>query len=137
MSEQKIMIKSNTKDFLLYLIVGAIATVTEWVLFFLLNKTALHYTLVTVIAYVLSTFVNWLAGRILVFKVNRQTVLKEISEIYIASIVGLLLNLVIMWILVGMFTFEKMFSKIAATAMVFIYNFLVRKLFIYKPKTQN
>lgn len=126
------MKKSNIKDFCLYLIVGAIATVTEWVLFFILDKQSVHYTLATVIAYVLSTFVNWLAGRCLVFKENRKSVLKEITGIYLAGIFGLLLNLVIMWVAVDLLTFNEMFSKMAATAIVFFYNFLVRKLLIYK-----
>lgn len=126
------MKKSNIKEFLLYLIVGGIATVTEWVLFFVLDIVLVHYTLATVIAYILSTFVNWLTGRILVFKQTPQPILKEILEIYIASIVGLLMNLVIMWLAVDLLAFNEMISKMAATAIVFFYNFLVRKLLIYK-----
>lgn len=129
-----IMKKGNIKEFLFYLIVGGIATVTEWVLFFVLGKCAVHYTLATVIAYVLSTFVNWLSGRILVFKENRQSIFKEISGVYIASVVGLLLNLVIMCLAVDIANINEMISKILATAIVFFYNFLVRKLLIYKGR---
>ncbi len=128
------IIKKNVKDFLLYLVVGGIATVTEWILFFVIDKIYLHYMVATVIAYVISTFVNWLMGRVLVFKENRQSVLKELVEIYIASIVGLLLNLAIMWLMVDICSVNEMVSKIAATAIVFFYNFLVRKLLIYKKK---
>ena len=126
------MKKSNIKDFLLYLIVGGIATFTEWIIFFVLDKVSFHYTLATIIAYILSTFVNWLAGRILVFTQNQQPIFKEILEIYIASIVGLLMNLVIMWVAVDFLAFNEMLSKIVSTAIVFFYNFLVRKLLIYK-----
>lgn len=128
------MKKSDIKEFFLYLIVGGIATVTEWVLFFLLDRCAVHYTVATVIAYVISTFVNWLAGRMLVFKENRQSVWKEILGVYIASVVGLLLNLAIMWVAVDCLTVNEMISKIAATGIVFFYNFLVRKLLIYKKE---
>ena len=125
---------SDIKDFLLYLIVGAVATVTEWSLFFVMDKLSFHYTLATAIAYIISTFVNWLAGRVLVFKENQQSVLKEIFEIYIASIVGLLLNLAIMWLAVDLLTFSEMPSKVVATAIVFFYNFIVRKILIYKKR---
>ena len=128
------MKKSNIKEFLMYLIVGGIATVTEWVLFFALDKISVHYTLATIIAYFLSTFANWFVGRILIFKGNQQSVLREILGIYIASLVGLLMNLVIMWVAVDLLTFNEMFSKMAATAIVFFYNFLVRKLLIYKER---
>ena len=122
----------SIKDLLLYLIVGVIATLSEWAVFFVLDKALLHYALATVIAYILSTFVNWLAGRLLVFKISAQPLLKEIAEIYLASFVGLLLNLLIMWVAVDLITINEMVSKIIATAIVFFYNFLVRKLVIYK-----
>ncbi len=126
--------KNNTKDFLLYLIVGAIATAAEWVFFFIFDKFSFHYSLSTILAYILSTLFNWLAGRLLVFKKGTASLLKEILGIYIAAGVGLLLNLAIMWVGVDLLSINKMLTKISATGIVFIYNFLVRKLFIYKQK---
>lgn len=128
------MDKKGIKEFLLYIIVGGIATVAEWVVFFLLGKVSCHYAVATAIAYILSTFVNWLAGRILVFKESKQPIIKEILSVYLASIVGLLLNLLIMWVAVDLISINEMVSKIAATGIVFVYNFLVRKLLIYKNR---
>ncbi len=124
--------KKNIKDFILYLIVGGIATVSEWIIFYVLDKCLVHYAIATVAAYMLSTFVNWAAGRILVFKESHQSFIKEILSIYAAAIVGLLMNLLIMWIAVDMLSINEMLSKIAATIIVFMYNFLVRKLLIYR-----
>jgi len=126
------MNKNNIKDFFLYLIVGGIATVAEWLIFFVLDKINIHYAIATAVAYILSTFANWLAGRILVFKDSHQAFIKEIGEIYLASVVGLLLNLLIMWVAVDLISLNEMISKVIATAIVFFYNFLVRKLLIYK-----
>ena len=126
------MNKNNAKEFLLYLVVGGIATVSEWVFFFIFDKCHIHYAIATTIAYVLSTFVNWLAGRILVFKESKQSFAKEIISVYAASIIGLLLNLFIMWVAVDLFTCSEMISKVVATVIVFAYNFLIRKLVIYK-----
>ncbi|MBQ2704929.1 MAG: GtrA family protein [Clostridia bacterium] len=126
------MNKNNLKDFFLYLIVGGIATLTEWLVFFVLDKIHIHYAIATVLAYLFSTFINWLVGRILVFKESRQALIKEIGEIYLASVVGLLLNLLIMWVAVDLISVNEMLSKVVATAIVFLYNFLVRKLLIYK-----
>ena len=128
------MDKKGIKEFLLYIIVGGIATVAEWVVFFLLGKVSCHYAVATAIAYILSTFVNWLVGRILVFKESNQPLLKEILSVYLASIVGLLLNLLIMWVAVDLINANEMLSKIVATGIVFVYNFLVRKLLIYKNR---
>ncbi|MBQ6707076.1 MAG: GtrA family protein [Clostridia bacterium] len=126
------MNKKAIKEFFLYLVVGGIATVTEWLVFFLLDKCYLHYAVATVIAYIVSTFVNWLAGRLLVFKQSEQKFLKEIVSVYLASIVGLLGNLLLMWIAVDLLSANEMLSKVIATGIVFLYNFLVRKFWIYK-----
>lgn len=131
MKEQKIMNKRTIKEFLLYVIVGGIATVSEWVLFFILDKWLVHYVVATVVAYLISTFVNWLAGRILVFKSSNQSFFREIVSIYVASIVGLLLNILIMYIAVDLLLISEMPAKIVATALVFFYNFIVRKRLIY------
>ena len=124
--------KKHIVDLLLYVVVGACATLAEWLIFYVLDKCAMHYALATVIAYILSTFVNWLVGRLLVFKERKQSILKEILGIYLAGVVGLLLNLLIMWITVDLLSVPEMIAKILATGLVFFYNFIVRKLCIYK-----
>ncbi len=128
------MNKNNLKDLLLYLLVGGIATATEWGLFYLLGLAAVHYAVATTAAYILSTLVNWLVGRLLVFRENRPSVVKELAGIYLAGVVGLLLNLCIMWGLVDGLRLPEMLSKIAATGLVFLFHFVVRKRLIYRPK---
>ena len=128
------MKNKTIRELFLYLIVGGFATVSEWAIFFLLDRGAVHYVFATIIAYLLSTLINWLAGRLLVFKKSNLPFFKEIASVYLASIVGLLLNLLIMWVAVDLLSVNEMIAKIAATAIVFAYNFLVRKLLIYKQK---
>lgn len=124
--------KNNIKELFLYLIVGGIATITEWLCFYAFEKMLLHYTVSTIIAYIISTFVNWAAGRILVFKKSEQSVISELVKIYLTSIVGLVLNLLIMFISVEFMRMGEMFSKIIATGIVFFFNYFVRKFLIYK-----
>lgn len=132
---KKVLNKEFIQDFSLYVIVGGIATITEWVLFYFLNiGMELHYIFATTIAYIISTFVNWLSGRLLVFKESNNSLKNEVLGIYIAGIFGLLLNIFIMWFLVNIFNINEMISKIVATGIVFMWSFLVRKLFIYKKR---
>ena len=97
------------------------------------EKLSIAYLLATALAFAISTFANWLFGRLLVFRGKQaQSLLREILSVYLASIVGLLLNLLIMFLLVQLLSVEKMYAKIAATVLVFAYNYLVRKLVIYR-----
>jgi len=130
-------VKKNLKELFLYLIVGGIATLSEWVIFRLFDSAlSVHYTLSTVIAYLLSTFVNWAAGRLLVFRKSHQPFWQEILKIYLAAIAGLLMNLAIMFICVDLLRMDEMLSKILATGIVFLFNFLIRKLYIYKNREE-
>ena len=128
--------KKNLKQFFQYLLVGGLATIVEWAAFYALNTGArMYYMAATAIAFAVSTFANWLFGRLLLFrnpfKLDRA-LLAEILKIYLTGIAGLLMNLLIMWIAVEVFSVREMVAKIIATGIVFFWNFIVRKLLIYK-----
>lgn len=50
----------------------------------------------------------------------------------ILSVIGLGINELIMWIAVDAFGIFYMLAKIGATAVVMVYNFITRKLFLEK-----
>ena len=58
--------------------------------------------------------------------------------IYATSVIGLLLNWLIMWFaidclrMLGLPSAPEMLAKIIATGVVFFWNFIIRKLVIYK-----
>ena len=120
------------KQLFLYLIVGGIATLDEWVLFYIFDtKLGIHYMPATALAFMVSTFANWLAGKLILFK-DWSNVIPEIVKVYATSIAGLFFNLVLMWIMVDIMGLQEMVSKIIATGIVFMWNFLIRKYAIYK-----
>lgn len=125
-------IKKSIIQFLLYIIVGAGATIVEWLVFYVLNQLlTVHYSVATAAAFLFSTFANWLLGKILLFHGNYKCV-QELAKIYLVSVIGLCMNLLIMWITVEYIKMHEMISKIAATGIVFIWNFIIRKCVIYK-----
>lgn len=122
------------KKFLSYVVVGGLATVVEWVCYWLFqNLLFVPYILATIGAFVISTFSNWFFGRLLTFRnAPKRNVLSELFQIYLASVVGLVLNILIMWLLHN--RIEDMLSKVIATGVVFIYNYLIRTLIIYSKQ---
>lgn len=136
--QRKSIMKSQNKieksicQFLLYVIVGAGATIVEWLFFYALNQLMkINYFLATTISFIFSTFANWLLGKLILFHKSYED-WKELAKIYLTSIIGLIMNLFIMWIAVEYFNIDKMISKIIATGIVFIWNFIIRKFIIYK-----
>lgn len=130
----KTVIKSM-KQFVAYLLVGGGATIVEWLCFWIFsNYIGIQYLVATTLAFIASTFANWLLGRLFAFKdeAKNTNIIKEILSIYLVSVIGLGLNLVIMYVMVERFIINAMISKIMATGLVFFYNYFVRKLLIYR-----
>ena len=136
----KLLNKANIKQFISYFFVGGVAAIVEWVMFFIFaNVLQINYFVSTVIAFIFSTTANWILGRITTFKDNntyKDKKAKEAFLVFIVSAIGLLFILILMYLFVTVMGFDsslgKTLSKIAATGIVFIWNFLIRKLVIYK-----
>ena len=136
----KLLNKANIKQFISYFFVGGVAAIVEWVMFFIFaNVLQINYFVSTVIAFIFSTTANWILGRITTFKDNntyKDKKAKEAFLVFIVSAIGLLFNLILMYLFVTVMGFDsslgKTLCKIAATGIVFIWNFLIRKLVIYK-----
>lgn len=139
-------LQSNTvKQFLSYFCVGGVSAIVEWVLFVLLaNLLKIDYLVATCLAFVFSTTTNWFLGRRWTFKSNNKYTGKEIIEIeliFLVSGIGLLFNLGLMYLFVSVLRMDtpvlKAISKIISTGIVFIWNFLIRKLVIYRNQSQT
>ena len=136
----KLLNKANIKQFISYFFVGGVAAIVEWGMFFIFaNVLQINYFVSTVIAFIFSTTANWILGRITTFKDNntyKDKKAKEAFLVFVVSAIGLLFNLILMYLFVTVMGFDsslgKTLSKIAATGIVFIWNFLIRKLVIYK-----
>ena len=123
------------KELISYFFVGGSAAVVEWTEFFLLyNIFSVDYPLATVMSFVAATCANWIIGKKTTFKdtASGMEVRVEIAIIYAISGIGLLFNLVLMYLFVEIAAADAMLSKIMATGIVFLWNFIARKVFVYR-----
>ncbi len=127
---------------LLYLFVGGTAALVEWGLFYILityvlNGIGLSLTAVTMLgtcmAFCLSTLYHYFLGNILVFnsgsKYKRG---KELSLVFLVSIMGLAFNLLFMYIFVSLMGWNPMASKVLTSCIVVVWNYLSRKKWIFR-----
>ena len=135
----KFISKKNIKQFISYFGVGGVSALVEWGSFFLFDSIlSIPYLSSTVLAFIVSTTTNWFLGRTFTFKNSsyKDKKVKEIILVFIVSAIGLGFNMMLMFIfvdIIGMNTSVlKTIAKIVATGIVFIWNFISRKLWIYK-----
>ena len=127
---------------ILYLFVGGTAALVEWGLFYLffyyllagLGLSVDTLTMVaTALAFGLSTLYHYFLGNILVFDSgSKYDKSKELSLVFLVSIMGLLFNLVLMYIFVGVLAWQPMFAKVLTSCIVVVWNYLSRKKWIFK-----
>jgi putative flippase GtrA len=144
MAQNKPLNGKNMSQFISYVFVGGAATIVEWGLFFLfIYLFHIDQNLGFIIAYIISTFVNMIMGRIFTFKHAEVVIkgkskagnmIKETVLIYLVAAVGCLLNILFLNMFTILFHMGSMLSKVVTTGIIFIGNYLARKLGIYKEK---
>lgn len=127
--------KSNKESIrvLCYLIIGGTAALFEWALvYFFVLKLGWNYLFSTALAYLCSTVYHYIATNIWVFTSGvRYSKEKEFSLVLVVSTIGLLWNMLLMRIFVGSLRLPIMGSKVAASALVTVWNYFSRKKWIY------
>ncbi len=152
--------KKTIWEILRFGIVGAAATVVDWGLFWILdNCTPLdqlipnynwYLVLINTVCFTVSVIFNYVLSRLWVFHVKKsENPVKEFVLFLITSVIGLGLNSLILLICVqGLFQWigliaalpegiRNLLGKVIATFIVMIWNYISRKLWVFKEPKNN
>ncbi|HIR59196.1 MAG TPA: GtrA family protein [Candidatus Onthousia excrementipullorum] len=115
-----------------FAIVGGIATVIDFVFLYIFREFCHFPVLISnTLSFCISVIYNYIASVKWVFDVNKEKDAKKQFIIFIVfSVMGLLLNDLIMWISVDFLSIYYLLAKIIATSIVMIFNFVTRKMFL-------
>lgn len=113
-------------------IVGGIATIIDWLVYYILfNYFKINPLIANIGAFGISVIYNYIASVKWVFDVNENISKKKIfSQFIIFSIIGLLITELIIYFGVDLFKMNPMLIKIVATAITMVFNFVTRKIFL-------
>lgn len=117
-----------------YSIVGSIAALTDFSLFYIFAKLLKYnYMVVAFISYAIATYINYILSTKFVFQSGTKYSKKvEISLIYLISGVAIGINQISLYLLIDVLFVEMLISKVIATAITFFWNYFLRKNFIFK-----
>lgn len=118
-----------------YFVSGGVAFVVDFSLLYILTEfVGLHYRLSTIIAFTVGLLITYLFSVLWVFDNRRFKNAKvEISIFAFIGIVGLLLTSFFMWFFTDKLSTHYMLSKVFTTIIVFLWNFIMKKLTLF-PK---
>lgn len=110
--------------------VGGTAFFIDTGVLLLLSKLGINYLIANLISFTVSVIYNYILSMKFVFDVKDSNIAKNFIQFIILSIIGLCVNEIIMKLCVDVVTLNLLFSKIIATGIVMIYNFITRKLLL-------
>ena len=132
----KIKVSNKTKKILVqifkFAIVGVVATLIDFLFLYIFREFfKFPVVLANTLSFVISVIYNYTASVKWVFDVNKEkSAEKQFITFIIFSVIGLLINDLIMWISVDHLNIYYLLAKIIATLIVMVFNFVSRKIFL-------
>ena len=117
-------------------VVGVIAFVIDYgVLLFLTEVCHVHYLVSSAVAFLVSVIFNYILSIAFVFETDKnQRKSTQFTLFTLMSAGGLGINQLMMWLLSDLLFTPYQLSKFFATAVVMVYNFITRKLFLERKE---
>ena len=133
--------KNNKKELLMqiikFVIVGGIATIIDYIIFFTLHELLKVPTLPSnITSFTISVIYNYIASVKWVFDVKKDDPKKQFVIFLILSIIGLLINTAIVYVTIDILKWYSLICKVIATGIVMVFNFITRKIFLEKKTTK-
>lgn len=115
-----------------FIVVGGTATVIDFVVLFILKEfIGLNEIVANTISFTVSVIYNYIASVKWVFDVDQdKSKSKQFITFIVFSIIGLLINNLILWICIDKLSIYYLIGKAIATGIVMVFNFITRKMFL-------
>lgn len=115
-----------------YLVVGGFCTIVDIGLLYQLTSLGAHYMLSAAVSFTTGVTLNYFMCTGWIFKESKiKNKGVEMLLYFVISIIGLLINLVGIWLLTELLALHYMLSKLLATMATLVWNFLSRKYFLH------
>ncbi len=118
-----------------YAVAGAIATAAEWGTFYLLAVAAdVYYQFGVAISLVTGAATNYLVNKTYTFKNKSREIVSQFTLHLGVSAFSWSVHMGVMFVLVDLISVDKMLSKVVATAIMLLPNYVMYKYTVFNPQ---
>ena len=123
-----------------YLIVGALTTIVSLLVYyicvfaFLDPNVPLELQMANIISWICSVVFAYITNRIFVFKSKSKNIMKEILGFTSSRVLTLALDMLMMFLMVTLMSWNDKISKIIVQIIIIVLNYLLSKLFVFKKQ---
>jgi putative flippase GtrA len=118
-------------ELLRYLSMAAVIVGAEIVSFQLMIWAGLYYLIATPVSMLIGIVLNWWVSRVFVFKHRPHKAHKEFGLVFVASIIGIGLQVAVTWAVVQFGHTAPIVGKFLAICVTFFWNFWFRKKYVF------
>lgn len=123
------------KEIIMYLVFGVLTTLVNIVSFYIMDKCNINLYVNNTIAWILSVLFAYITNKLFVFEsksLEPKIVIKEGLSFFGFRLISYFMDMLCIFIMVDIFSINKMISKIVGNVIVIIANYIFSKLFIFK-----
>lgn len=132
---KKLLTNLQFKQFIKFSVVGVSGTVIDWIFYFIFTRWLFTYYLIAkALSFIFAAANNYFWNRVWTFRSKDKNIVKQFIKFFAVSVIGLFINILIMYIVVNDFKLSDFYGLIIATAIVMFWNFFANKLWTFKEK---
>lgn len=119
-----------------FVITGVIATAIDWAIFYVLvYPVQMNPLIAQIFSFLASTLFNYYSNTKWVFDTTKNKTRRRLmTEFFILSAVSLGISEALLALFINVFNMNDMLAKIVMTAIIMVFNFVTRKLFLEERK---
>ncbi len=121
------------KEVIMYLIFGVLTTVVNIVVYYMMaDMLQIHYMISNIVAWFLSVLFAYVTNRKYVFESKSNEIIKEMISFFGARLATGIMDMVFMWIFVGLHILPDFIAKVITNVFVIVANYILSKLVVFK-----
>ncbi len=119
-----------------FFLLGIVSTLVDYMLYSSAILLGANYILAIILGYSAGLLANYILGRKFIFTSGHKlkSSKHEFTAVFIIAVLGALFTIIIVKVLsYSSFHMDPLLSRPIAIAIVFFWNYLARKMFVYNP----